>query len=69
MDEPLKAKIIDLLARHNFMTLATVRSDGFPQATIVYYVNSGLILHFATDPDQPPSGGPGPMLVHGASFG
>ena len=50
MDETLKANIIDLLAHHNVMTLATVRPDGFPQATIVYYVNDGLVLYFATDP-------------------
>jgi general stress protein 26 len=50
MDETLKANIIDLLAHHNVMMLATVRPDGFPQATIVYYVNDGLVLYFATDP-------------------
>ncbi len=50
MDETLKANIIDLLAHHSVMTLATVRPDGFPQATFVYYVNDGLILYFATDP-------------------
>ena len=42
--------IINLLAHHNVMTLATVHPDGFPQATIVYYVNDGLVLYFATDP-------------------
>jgi nitroimidazol reductase NimA-like FMN-containing flavoprotein (pyridoxamine 5'-phosphate oxidase superfamily) len=38
------------------MTLATIRPDGFPQATIVYYVNSGLNLHFATDPSSQKAG-------------
>jgi nitroimidazol reductase NimA-like FMN-containing flavoprotein (pyridoxamine 5'-phosphate oxidase superfamily) len=50
MDEAIKAIILNLLARHNIMTLATVRPDGFPQETTVYYVNDGLILYFATDP-------------------
>ncbi len=50
MDETLKANIIDLLAHHNFMTLATIRPDGFPQATFVYYINDGLVLYFAADP-------------------
>jgi pyridoxine/pyridoxamine 5'-phosphate oxidase len=31
------------------MTLATIRPDGFLQATMVYYANDGLVLYFATD--------------------
>ena len=31
------------------MTLATIRPDGYPQATTVNYVNDGLTLFFATD--------------------
>ena len=31
------------------MALATIRPDGFPQATIVYYINDGFTLYFATD--------------------
>ena len=50
MDEALRAIILNLLSHHNIMTLATVRPDGFPQATTVYYVNDGLALYFATDP-------------------
>ena len=50
MDEVQQAIILNLLARRNIMTLATVRPDGFPQATTVYYVNEGLTLYFATDP-------------------
>jgi nitroimidazol reductase NimA-like FMN-containing flavoprotein (pyridoxamine 5'-phosphate oxidase superfamily) len=56
MEETLRANIIDLLARHCIMTLATIRPDGFPQATTVYYVSSGLVLHFATDPRSQKSG-------------
>ena len=50
MDETIRAIILNLLSRHSVMTLATVRPDGFPQATTVYYVNDGLALYFATDP-------------------
>ena len=31
------------------MTLATVRADGFPQATTVVYANEGLDLYFSCD--------------------
>src|SRR5271167_4404151 len=56
MDEALRAIILNLLSRHNIMTLATVRPDGFPQATTVYYVNDGLTLYFATDPASQKAG-------------
>lgn len=50
MDEILKVKILDLLRRHHTMTLATVRPDGYPQATTVNYVHDDdLNLYFATD--------------------
>jgi nitroimidazol reductase NimA-like FMN-containing flavoprotein (pyridoxamine 5'-phosphate oxidase superfamily) len=56
MDETLKARILDLIGRHNIMTLATVRPDGFPQATVVYYVADGLNLSFATNPSSQKAG-------------
>ena len=49
MDEKLAAKIIALLSSHHVMTLATVRPDGFPQATPVNYLNDGLTIYFGTD--------------------
>lgn len=49
MDNALKVKILDVLEHHNVMTLATIRPDGFPQATTVNYVHDDLILFFATD--------------------
>jgi len=49
MDEALKANILDELERHHVMTLATIRPDGFPQATTVNYVHDGLTLYFAAD--------------------
>lgn len=38
--------IVDLLDRERLMTLACNRSDGWPQATTVGYVNEGLNLYF-----------------------
>ena len=49
MDEALKAKILDVLKRHHMMALATIRPDGFPQATSVNYVHEDLTLYFAAD--------------------
>ena len=49
MDEGLRSKILDLLQRHHVMTLATIRPDGFPQATTVNYIHEDLTLYFATD--------------------
>lgn len=49
MDAALRSKILDLLERHHMMTLATIRPDGFPQATTVNYVHEGFNLYFATD--------------------
>ena len=46
MKKTSKAKILELLAVHQIMTVATVRSDGWPQATTVGFVNDGLVLHF-----------------------
>jgi nitroimidazol reductase NimA-like FMN-containing flavoprotein (pyridoxamine 5'-phosphate oxidase superfamily) len=46
MDETIKRKILTLLNEHRIMTLATLRPDGWPQATTVGYVNDGLTLYF-----------------------
>ena len=46
MDSALKRKILELLDRHRLMTVATLRPDGWPQATTVGYVNEGLTLYF-----------------------
>jgi general stress protein 26 len=52
MDEKLKRLILDLLRAHNMLVLATVRDDGYPQATTVVYANEGLTLYFAADRDS-----------------
>ncbi|ASW03438.1 pyridoxamine 5'-phosphate oxidase family protein [Paraburkholderia aromaticivorans] len=46
MNEQIKEKILALLDQHRIMTIATLRSDGWPQATTVGYVNEGLTLYF-----------------------
>jgi general stress protein 26 len=49
MDPALEQTISKLLASENDMTIATVRDDGYPQATTVSYVNDGLKIYFACD--------------------
>jgi nitroimidazol reductase NimA-like FMN-containing flavoprotein (pyridoxamine 5'-phosphate oxidase superfamily) len=46
MDPRLKQEIISILNDTNDMTIATVREDGYPQATTVSYVNDGLKIYF-----------------------
>src|SRR5690349_7386324 len=46
MDEDIRRKILALLDQHRIMTLATVRPDGWPQATTVGYGNDGMTLYF-----------------------
>src|SRR5215470_8437634 len=46
MDEEIRKKILSLLNEHRIMTIATLRPDGWPQATTVGYVNDGLTLYF-----------------------
>ena len=46
MNEEIGRKILTLLDQHRVMTIATLRPDGWPQATTVGYVNEGLTLYF-----------------------
>lgn len=46
MDDEMRRKILALLDQHRIMTVATLRPDGWPQATTVGYVNEGLTLYF-----------------------
>lgn len=46
MDDSMRRKILALLDGHRIMTIATLRPDGWPQATTVGYVNDGLTLWF-----------------------
>lgn len=46
MDEEIKRKILTLLDQHRIMTIATLRPDGWPQATTLGHANEGLTLYF-----------------------
>lgn len=46
MDERMKRKIVSLLDGHRNLTIATLRPDGWPQATTVGYANDGLAIYF-----------------------
>jgi general stress protein 26 len=45
----MMAKVEEILASEKDMTIATVREDGYPQATTVSYVNDGLKIYFGCD--------------------
>jgi Pyridoxamine 5'-phosphate oxidase len=44
MEEEIRQNIITLLDQHRIMTIATLRPDGWPQATTAIYANEGLTL-------------------------
>ena len=48
MDSAMQEKIVAILSGATDMTIATVRPDGYPQATTVGYVNDGLKIYFGT---------------------
>jgi len=50
--EEIRRKILALLDQHRIMTIATLRPDGWPQATTVGYANGGLTLYFLCGPDS-----------------
>jgi PPOX class probable F420-dependent enzyme len=52
MDEEIRQQILTLLDQHRIMTLATLRPDGWPQATTVGYANDGLTLYFLCGPES-----------------
>jgi nitroimidazol reductase NimA-like FMN-containing flavoprotein (pyridoxamine 5'-phosphate oxidase superfamily) len=45
MTPELRGLIVRILDEHRIMTLATNRSDGWPQATVVGYANDGLKIY------------------------
>jgi hypothetical protein len=40
-----RKRVLDVLEQGRYMNLATVRPDGYPQATTVSYIHDGLILY------------------------
>lgn len=52
MDKDIRKKILTLLDQHRIMRIATLRADGWPQATTVGYVSEGFVLYFLCGPDS-----------------
>lgn len=52
MNEEFRQKILKILDQHRIMTIATLRPDGWPQATTVGYSSDGLTLYFLCGPDS-----------------
>ena len=46
MDDSLREEILSVLKGASDMTIATIRPDGYPQATTVSYVSDGLNIYF-----------------------
>ena len=52
MDNRLRQEIVAILDEANDMTIATLRPDGYPQATTVSYVNEGMTIWFGSATDS-----------------
>jgi len=52
MNEDLREQVISIIDGCQDMTIATIRPDGFPQATTVSYMNDGLTIYFITTADS-----------------
>ena len=52
MNATIRQRIRDILDANRIMTIATLRSDGWPQATTVGYVNDGLAFWFLCGRDS-----------------
>ncbi len=52
MDSAMREKIVKILSGATDMTIATVRPDGYPQATTVGFVNDGVKIYFGTSADS-----------------
>jgi len=52
MKAELRKKIFEILDENRLMTVATLRPDGWPQATTVGFANDGFELMFLCGPDS-----------------
>ena len=52
MDSATQEKIAKILSGATDMTIATIRPDGYPQATTVGYVHDGVKIYFGTSADS-----------------
>ena len=48
MDPRFRREILDILSGTSDLTIATLREDGYPQATTVSYANDDLEIYFGT---------------------
>ena len=46
MNDEMRHKILNILGQNRIMTIATLRPDGWPQATTVGYANEDITLYF-----------------------
>ena len=52
LTDALREQIISIIDDAQDMTIATVREDGYPQATTVSYAKDGLIIYFGASADS-----------------
>ena len=52
MEEEIRKKILTILDEHRIMTIATLRPDGWPQATTVVYANQDFTIYFICGPES-----------------
>ena len=52
LTDALREQIISIIDDAQDMTIATVREDGYPQATTVSYANDGLLIYFGASADS-----------------
>jgi general stress protein 26 len=52
IDAETRRLVEELLRAHNILTFATLREDGWPQATTVGYVNDGLTIYIGAAADS-----------------
>lgn len=50
MAKSVREQVEEIIESVDDMTIATVREDGYPQATTVSYVNDGPVIYFGTSP-------------------
>ena len=48
MDKAFQEQVISIIDDVDDMTIATIREDGYPQATTVSYMNDGMTIYFLT---------------------
>lgn len=52
MDAALKQEILAIIQEGKDLTLATLREDGWPQATTVSYASDGMAIYFGCSPES-----------------